>query len=461
MRAALVLALVLVASAAAGAAWAFQPGDPLAAQQWYLAADRPFELWATPPALAPVRVAVIDSGIDLGHPEFAGRIVATRSFVGGSVADTYGHGTFIAGEIAATLGNGEGIAGIAFPAQLVVAKVLRPDGTIHPRDEARAIRWALAQGAKVINLSFGGVRDPSDAGQDTFSGVEQDAIDDAVRAGAVVVAAAGNGDQSPRQPWPYANYPAALPHVIGVSAYARDGSVPEFSNRDRILNDIAAPGTEMLSTFPRALTTTDAGCANQGYSSCGPPVYHNAAGTSFAAPQVSAAAALLLAVRPDLRPEQVAVLLERSAVDASPANGCAGCAVGRDEFTGWGKLDVAAALRALSGPLPPADHLEPNDSLSALAPTLDEQRLTLRATLDFWDDRADFYRVSLQKGQWLYARVDGQAAASVSLWQSSGRRIKFRDRQFLYRAPADDFYFVKVWLGSPASGPYDLRIERS
>lgn len=460
MRAALVFVLVLVASAAAGGAWAFQPGDPLAAQQWYLAADRPFELWATPPSLAPVRVAVIDSGIDVGHPEFAGRIAATRSFVGGSVADTYGHGTFIAGEIAARLGNGEGIAGIAFPAQLVVAKVLRSNGTIDPTDEARAIRWALAQGARVINLSFGGVRDPSDIRQDTYSDVEQEAINDAVRAGAVVVAAAGNGDQSPRQPWPYANYPAALPHVIGVSAYARDGSVPEFSNRDRILNDIAAPGTEMLSTFPRALTT-QSDCADQGYSSCGPPAYHNAAGTSFAAPQVAAAAALLLAVRPDLRPEQVAVLLERTAVDASPANGCARCGVGRDAFTGWGKLDVGAALQALSGPLPPVDQLEPNDEVDALAPTLNEQRLTLRATLDFWDDRADVYRVRLREGQWLYARVDGQPAARISLWGSTARRIKTRPQRFLYRAPADDFYFVKVGLGSPAAGPYELRIEKS
>ena len=74
-----------------------------------------------------MRVAVIDSGIDGGHPEFAGRIAAARSFVGGSARrDRHGHGTFIAGLIAASLNNGEGISGMAFPAQLLVAKVVRP-----------------------------------------------------------------------------------------------------------------------------------------------------------------------------------------------------------------------------------------------------------------------------------------------------------------------------------------------
>ena len=101
------------------------------------------------------------------------------------------------------------------------------------------------------------------------------------------------------QPWPFASYPAALPHVVGVSALARNGSSPAFSNRDRIFNDLAAPGQRLLSTFPRALTAPFKECFDQGYSSCGPEEYRQAEGTSFAAPQVSAAAASLLALRPD------------------------------------------------------------------------------------------------------------------------------------------------------------------
>ena len=103
-----------------------------------------------------VVVAVVDSGIDVGHPEFAGRIADARSFVGGDVLDREGHGMFVAGIVAAAIDNNVGIAGIAFPAQLLVAKVVRPDGTISPEAEARGIRWAVDAGARVINLSLGG-----------------------------------------------------------------------------------------------------------------------------------------------------------------------------------------------------------------------------------------------------------------------------------------------------------------
>src|SRR5262249_30687487 len=146
---------------------AFTTNDPLAPKQWYLPQDHAFDFWLEPPTLPAVRVAIVDSGIDLRHPDFAGRILLSRSFVGGSVADTQGHGTFIAGEIAAALNNSEGIAGIAFPAQLIIAKVVRADGTISLEGEADAIRWAVDSGARVINLSLGGRRDPPDPSRDT------------------------------------------------------------------------------------------------------------------------------------------------------------------------------------------------------------------------------------------------------------------------------------------------------
>ena len=89
---------------------------------------------------------------------------------------------------------------------------------------ARAIRWAVDRGARVINLSLGGLRDPFDPNRQLLP-LEASAVEYAVRKGAVVVAAVGNGDQAREQPWKYASYPAALPHVLGVSALARDGSV--------------------------------------------------------------------------------------------------------------------------------------------------------------------------------------------------------------------------------------------
>ena len=96
----------------------FAPKDPLAPRQWYLGYTKAFEAWPEPPSLAAVRVAIVDSGIDADHPEFAGRIAGAQTFVGGSArVDEHGHGTFVAGVIAANL-NDQGIAGIAFPAQL-------------------------------------------------------------------------------------------------------------------------------------------------------------------------------------------------------------------------------------------------------------------------------------------------------------------------------------------------------
>jgi subtilisin family serine protease len=246
---------------------AFTPSDPLVGQQWYLSQIRAFDAWPQPPVFNGVRVAIIDSGLDGDHVEFAGRVAAARSFVGSRArTDQQGHGTFVAGIVAAAHDE-VGIAGIAFPAQLVIAKVVGADPTITLDAEVRAIRWAVDRaGADVVNLSFAGVRDPLDPSRDTFSPLEASAVDYAVSRGAVVVAAVGNADETRRRPWPFAAYPAALPHVVGVSALSREGSVPLFSARDRIYNDLAAPGQGILSTFPRALSRP--GCANVGYSDC-------------------------------------------------------------------------------------------------------------------------------------------------------------------------------------------------
>ena len=315
---------------------AFEPNDPLAFFQWYLRAIRAFEFWDVPPAIGPVRVAVIDSGIDGTHPEFQGRIAAAKTFVGGNPRrDELGHGTAVAGEIAASIDNAEGIAGVGLGVELLVAKVVDPrTNAIEIDDEAAAIRWAIENEAQVINLSLGGPRDPRDRFAnvpDTFSNVERAAIDYAYENGAVVVAATGNTQPGP---YPYASYPAALPHVLGVSAIDQSGKTPAFSNRDAVYNDLAAPGAGIVSTFPVELT--DASCGWPGYNICARGPYAAGNGTSFSAPLASATAALLLGTRPQLLPSQVLAILELSAEPAGPA--------GRDPTTGNGVLDVAAAL---------------------------------------------------------------------------------------------------------------------
>ncbi|MEX2613964.1 MAG: S8 family serine peptidase, partial [Gaiellaceae bacterium] len=134
----------------------FTPTDPLVSKQWYLTRSRFYEPWLTLPALEQVPVAVIDSGVDATHPELVGRILDAKSFVGGSPrVDSLGHGTFVAGLIAAGVGNGIGIAGLAPSAELLVAKVVTGSRAIPVEAEAKAIRWAVEQGARVINMSFG------------------------------------------------------------------------------------------------------------------------------------------------------------------------------------------------------------------------------------------------------------------------------------------------------------------
>jgi subtilisin family serine protease len=468
-----VAAAVAVLALAAPAA-AFAPSDPLAPKQWYLAANHTYDSWPQPPTFAPVRIAIIDSGVDAGHPELAKRIVAARSFVHGkATVDTQGHGTFVAGVIGAEVNDGIGTAGMFPAAELIVAKVVTSQGTIPVTAEARAIRWAVDQGARVINMSLGGVRDPLRPARDTYSRAEADAIAYAVAHHVVVVAAVGNGDQSPRQPWHFAAYPAALPHVLGVSAVAEDGSVPDFSNRDAIFNDIAAPGQSILSTLPLKLTAQFSSCPDQGYSSCGPDDFRAGEGTSFAAPQVTAAAAMLLSIEPRLQPDQVTAILEQTATDANGGNGCRLCRLRRDAFTGWGRLNVASAIASLSGTLPPADAFEPNDDAGRNAWPVAGSSGRLQATVDFWDDQSDVYRVFLRRGEKLYAVLSGHKGTdtALALWKpatvnvddlrAQDLRVRHSARagsveRISYRARATGFYFLQVKIEAEGAGSYKL-----
>jgi hypothetical protein len=476
-----VLALALAPTAAAMPLRAgFVPSDPLAPKQYYLAQDHAFDAFPISlPVVNPVRVAIIDSGIDGGHPEFPrSRIWQARSWVGGSpLSDEEGHGTFVAGMIAASIDNNEGIAGMAFPAQLVIAKIARADQSIDVRDEADAIRWAVDVGARVINLSIGGLRDPFNPRRDTFSRVEASAINYAVSRGAVLVAAVGNSDDAPQSPWPFASYPAALPHVLGVSALSPNGNVPQFSNRDRIYNDISAPGQEIYSTLPRALTMPRPLCQNQGYSDCGPDEFRHAAGTSFAAPQVAAAAAVMLALHPTLQPDQVLNVLERTATDMNASNGCKQCPLQRDTFSGWGRLDIAKAIGALEGVLPPPDRLEPNDDAGGSAARLGIRVTSVKATIDFWDDQIDVYRIYLKKGRKVRLTLNGPqgSTSNLLLWKPGTKRVNDLHTQHLraaqaigpgpthgigYRPRTSGWYYAEVKLTAGSFGPYELTISR-
>ena len=472
------LGAVAAALGVAPSAAAFTPSNAYFAKQWYLSQDNAFGAWSTPPTdLAPVKVAVVDSGVDCALPDFQGQIAAEKSFVGGDACtDSQGHGTIVAGEIAASLTSG-GVVGLAYSSQLVVAKVVAPDGTIPLKAEAAGIRWAVNQGARVVNLSFGAVRDPLNAALDTYSKIEAQAVDYAVKKGAVVVAAVGNSDEAYATPWPYASWPAALPHVIGVGALTRTGNVPAFSDEDPTFVDIDAPGVGIFSTFPKALTMSQTDCTAQGYTDCAVGDYRHPEGTSFSAPQVSAAAAVLFGVDPSLTSSQVTRILERRADDVDPATGCPNCPVGRDRYSGWGRLDVARAVKFLTSgaPLPPSDRLEPNDNASQ-APRLWGKDRSFDATLDYWDDPVDVYRVKLARGQKLQARAEARyphGPLRLTLWQP-GTKTVFRrhgrvaqtahpgkKQRLSYRAQRAGWYFVELRITGHGGGRYALQLRKT
>ena len=456
---------------------AFAPSDPLVSKQWYLGYSGFYSSWLTLPSFEPIPVAVIDSGVDATHPDLADKILDAKSFVGGSArVDTLGHGSFVAGLIGAGVDNGVGIAGLAPSSQLLVAKVVTKSRAIPVEAEAKAIRWAVDNGARVINMSLGGIRDPLDPDRDTYSRLEADAVAYAISNGVVVVAAVGNSDQAPSSPWKYASYPAALPHVLGVSATNDTGGIPAFSNRDGVYNDIAAPGLRIVSLLPRPLTARFPSCTEQGYSSCGPEEYREAQGTSFAAPQVSAAAAVLLSLRPTLRPEQVTKILESTAIDLDASTGCSACGTGRDAYSGWGRLDVAAAIAALTRPLPGRDFYEANDDVGPRAYTTYGTNRRIQATVDFWDDQDDVYAIRLDRNQPVYVGLTGSDTSvdlSLAFWLPQARSIErvadFRyrirtsartgSRQYLsYRPSEAGTYYIQVRMSSPGATRYRLTV---
>jgi subtilisin family serine protease len=310
------------------------------AAQWQYSATRADQVpAAVAAAAAGVTIAVIDTGADLQAPDIAAKAphtysVRTRT---ADVSDLNGHGTFVAALAAGSGSNGNGVAGVAGDAQLMVVQAGGPSGSFTDVEESAAIVYAVDHGARILNLSLGGP---------TTSSVERRAIDYAVSKGVLLVAAAGNSYASGNA----VEYPAALLQTPGsrgvggrglsVAASNRAGARAAFSSTGTHLS-LAAPGDGVFSAlssvspasrYPRVPLPGSLG-----------GLYGYASGTSFAAPQVAGAAALVWAANPLLTAADVASLLEQSAS-------------GRGAWTpelGYGVLDVAAAV-ALATPARPA-----------------------------------------------------------------------------------------------------------
>ena len=288
--------------------------DPLTSRQWAHGAVRIAHARKLPGFLdgSTQTVAIVDSGIDPDHPDLQNVIVEYRNFVSKeSDRDFIGHGTHVAGIIAAVLNNRIGIAGLCGARILALKALARHDRDFSAKEYYRALRYTIGR-ARVLNLSLGGEKDPS----------EIDVLRDVIEAGVVVVAAMGNEFEEGNP----VEYPAGMEAVCAVGATDQLDRRATFSNTGPHI-DIVAPGVEILSTTPTYLY--DDGRRN----------YDSWDGTSMATPHVAAAAALLAAKHPRWAPARIIARLKRT------ADLVQGRTKRSDDEFGAGRLNIESALR--------------------------------------------------------------------------------------------------------------------
>lgn len=285
------------------------PNDPGYDRQWDLVKIQMPEAWEVNKGSNNIKVAVIDTGIDYNHQDFAGRNIikgpdltrcsSYQELSGGRVKcltpkapdsdpidnDNRGHGTHVAGTIGAVTNNNAGVAGVNWNITLMAIKTnggIHGDGYVD--DVLEGIRYAVDNGAKVINMSLSA---PLPCDNENVIGYKE-ALKYASDHNVTVVVAAGNGTKDARQ-----ESPGSCGGVITVGSIdANDNRAPSSNYGPKV--DISAPGINILSTMPSN---------NYGYKN----------GTSMAAPHVAGVAALMLSVKPNLTPAQIKDCLIRSA----------------------------------------------------------------------------------------------------------------------------------------------------
>lgn len=251
-----------------------------------------------------VRIAVLDTGIDLTHPDFQGRAVLPKSFVEGETYDDgHGHGTHCAG-IACGPKQPRSLPrfGVAHDAELLVAKVLANSGRGTDSSILAGIQWAMSEGAQVISMSLGGAVLASQ----NYSRVFQQVGERAIQQGTLIIAAAGNDSNRARGKLEAVSHPANCPAIMAVGAVDRDLRIAPFSNAGINVNggkvDIVAPGVDIVSTWPGTLQ------------------YKSLDGTSMATPHVAGIAALYAQRYPNLRGDALwARLLQQAQPLSAPA----------------------------------------------------------------------------------------------------------------------------------------------
>jgi subtilisin family serine protease len=319
------------------------PNDPRFGSQWGLTRINCPDAWDLTTGDPSVVVAVVDSGVDLNHPELAALLLSGQDlvdFAPGSIPklgwvfegdftgvdpdpqDENGHGTHVAGTICCASNNAAGVAGVAWNVRLLPVRVMvriRETATGQVRGIgsgvtiAAGIRWAVDNGARVINLSLGGYEETT---------VEREAVAYAISRGVVVVASMGNDNSGE------AHYPSAFPDVIAVAATDSADRRASFSNFGPWV-DVSAPGVGVVSTY-------------------WDDTYAALSGTSMATPHVTGVAALVLSRNSSLTVAEVGNILRST---ARPLRDAPDDPIPNDRY-GAGLVQAAAAVRAAAPVVP-------------------------------------------------------------------------------------------------------------
>ena len=316
------------------------PNDPSFSSQWSLTKISAVDGWSTmftsyPTTTAGATIAVVDTGVQSTHPDLSGKVLAganclTGSCTAGGSEDDNSHGTHVSGIAAARTNDGIGIAGLALTSPVLPVKVLNSAGSGSYASITAGINWAVSHGASVINMSLSG---------SSYSSTLCAAVSNAVAAGVVVVAAAGNSSYS------YAAYPAACPGSIGVAATDSNDAAASYSNYGSPDVFLAAPGSSIYSTV--------AGSSYATYN-----------GTSMAAPHVAGLVALLQTRTPGISVSSVKTILATtsdkiggSGYGSDPYSTCTGCTW--SSAFGYGRINVSRALNGGGTPPPPPPTARP------------------------------------------------------------------------------------------------------
>ena len=302
------------------------PNDPYYTNgyEWHLNKINAINAWSLTTGTTSVPIAIVDTGIDLTHPDLSSKIIQGYNVYANSSdpSDDLGHGTAVAGTAAALSNNALGVAGISWQSPLLPIKISDPTGYATYSDMAKAIIYATDRGARVINISFGGR---------TASSTLQNAVNYAWQKNSIVIASAGNDSST-------VSYPAACQNAVAVSATLSDDTFASFSNYGNSIA-ISAPGKGIYTTVKGG-----------GYGSW--------YGTSFSSPIVAGVAALILSLNPQLSNSQVVDILTKTSDDLGSA--------GYDIYFGFGRVNAYRALQqaAITVP-PPADTSAPSVAITS------------------------------------------------------------------------------------------------